>query len=542
MIGRTLLLAILAHHVPNALAQSPVRVQLETFATGLTRITDIAHAGDERLFAVLQPGTIRIVMPDGTVLPTPFLNITARVNSAASEQGLLGLAFDPDYATNGFFYVNYTTGSGNGTTRVSRFSVTGDPDVADPGSEVVLFSLAQPYNNHNAGDLDFGPDGYLYIPLGDGGSGNDPPNNGQNLRTALGSILRIDVHGGTPYAIPPDNPFTNHGDTLPETWASGLRNPWRFGFDALTGDVWIGDVGQNAWEEVDFWPAGDNSGPNFGWRCREGLVATPGVSQANCQPASSYAPPVQVHVNGAGNWCSVIGGRVYRGDVFHRLYGRYIYTDYCLGRMFSLHPNGSGGWVNEQLTASGPGGITVIAENSALELFAGNGQNGILYRIVDACGPDRPTFTQTGNTLTSSPGQGYAWYLGGTAIPGADQQVYEAAVSGWYRVLVTLGPGCDIFSDSIFVSLVGLPERAGSAITVHPVPAGDRLVVDGLPAKSLSIELMDLHGRTVLTHDVRGQGTKAVLGTGHLATGNYVLVVRGHTGANLLQRVVAIEH
>ena len=206
----------------------------------------------------------------------PFLDIHTRVNSGG-EQGLLGLAFDPNYAESGFFYVYYIFGGGNGSSRISRFSVTANPDSAAEASEQVIYSWPQPYSNHNGGDIHFGPDGYLYIGLGDGGSGGDPEGYAQNMSDPLGDMIRIDVSDpDTTYTIPPTNPFAGLvGDTLPEIWASGLRNPFRWGFDALTGDLWIGDVGQNAFEEVDFWPAGAlyNSHPNFGWNCYEGFGA-----------------------------------------------------------------------------------------------------------------------------------------------------------------------------------------------------------------------------------------------------------------------------
>ncbi|MFN3876710.1 MAG: PQQ-dependent sugar dehydrogenase, partial [Flavobacteriales bacterium] len=203
-------------------------------------------------------GRIRIVQPDGTILPTDFLNISAQVNSGGNEQGLLGLCFDPGYAANGRFYVHYISGGGSGTSRVSRFTVSAsDPNVADPASEEVLYTAAQPYTNHNGGDIDFGPDGYLYIFFGDGGSAGDPQNLAQNLNSKMGKIMRIDVSGEAGYTVPPDNPFVGQANALPEIWALGLRNPWRAGFDRTTGDLYLGDVGQNAVEELDFWPAGD---------------------------------------------------------------------------------------------------------------------------------------------------------------------------------------------------------------------------------------------------------------------------------------------
>lgn len=522
----------------GASAQSPVRVQLQQFATGLTRIADIVHTDDDRLFAVLQAGTIRIVQPDGSVLPTPFLNITSRVNSNGNEQGLLGMTFDPDYANNGYFYVNYINGSGNGTSRVSRFSVTADPNIADPNSEVILYTRQQPYSNHNGGELEFGPDGYLYIGFGDGGNAGDPQNFGQNMTTALGKILRIDVHGASPYSIPPDNPFVNNGDTLPEIWASGLRNPWRFGFDAITGDLWIGDVGQNAREEVNFWPAGNNSGPNFGWRCREGNIA---FNTSGCGPSSAYVEPVQVHTTATNQWCSVIGGRVYRGEQFWRLEGRYLYTDYCLGRFFSLEPNEFGGWVSEQVMTTGAFGISCIGEDRNKELYAGNSNNGILYRIVDVCPQPRPVVSQDGNTLTASEALGYTWLLNGTAIPGETGQSLVAAASGTYSVIADNGPNCQLLSEGVNVVTTGVSERGEEGIRVHPVPASDSFMLDGLPVNKATVTLMDLSGRVVLTQQVNGSNGRATVAVRELPVGNYVLRVTSLDGQELLRRSVAVQ-
>jgi glucose/arabinose dehydrogenase len=374
------LLVISSLSLLPALGKSQLSVDLIQVASGLPDIVDIAHAGDDRIFCVLQSGTVRIVQ-DGVVLPTPFLTVTV---SFSGEQGLLGLTFDPNYAQNGFLYVHYTINSGGLKSRVARYRVSdADPNVADPASAIILFEWPQPYGNHNGGEIDFGPDGYLYIGLGDGGSGGDPQNNAQDLSDPLGDIMRIAItEDGTGYTIPPDNPYADatSPDTMPEIFASGLRNPWRFGFDALTGDLWIGDVGQNAWEEVDFWPAGDmyTSGPNFGWRCYEGLVP---YNTDGCVQADQYVQPIAVQPNGP--WCSVIGGRVYRGSEFPTLYGHYLYTDYCVGGIWSLTPDGAGGWVNDQLMDNQGLGFTVIAEDVNNELYVGHTDDGILYRLVD---------------------------------------------------------------------------------------------------------------------------------------------------------------
>lgn len=523
------------------LAQNPVTILLENFATGLIAPVDIAHCGDERLFIVEQAGRIMIVNPDGSVNPTPFLDIQTRVNDGGGEQGLLGLAFDPEYASNGRFYVNYTAGSGNGSTRVSRFRVTEEPNVADPDSEEILYTVVQPASNHNAGDLDFGPDGYLYIPLGDGGSGNDPWNNGQDLvASALGDIVRLDVSGETGYTIPATNPWVNAGnDTLPEIWASGLRNPFRFGFDALTGDLWIGDVGQNQREEVDFWPAGDNSGPNFGWRCYEGNIATPGIND-DCPAASEFVGPVTDHTHGDG-WCSVIGGRVYRGTEFPRLFGRYFYTDYCPTPYFSLRPDGAGGWIREQARPNNGGtGTSCIAENSALELFVANVNNGTIKRIVDQCPMPAPDITLNGFEITSTEADTYTWFLDGVEIPGAETQTITAQAAGDYYVVGTFGT-CSLISDTVQVVGTAVSSLGAEDLKVIPVPARDRITLQGVPAETERVELVDLTGRVVLSRSWNGSG-QGVIELGQLESATYILRLNDATGAVIAQRNVQVQH
>ncbi|HEY0977512.1 MAG TPA: PQQ-dependent sugar dehydrogenase [Flavobacteriales bacterium] len=376
-MGRTLL------SIANALFSFAALAQIEMEAvitSGLNSPVDIAHCGDARLFIVERPGTIRILQPDGKLAPQPFLDITDHVHSASSEQGLLGLAFHPQYATNGRFFVYYVTGTGNGTLRLSRFTVSSDPDVAAASSEVVLWSLAKPYSNHNGGDLDFGPDGYLYFAPGDGGDGGDPGNRAQNMAVGFGKVLRIDVNSGSPYGIPPTNPYATSNTVMREIWAAGLRNPWRFGFDRQNGDLWIGDVGQDAQEEIDRWPSANNSGPNFGWRCYEGTQA---YNVSGCQPQNTYVAPVFSHMQNQGAWCSVIAGRVYRGSLYPSLQGKFIYSDYCHGRLHALVPDGNGGYTSQQLTSSGNYGIACIAEDVNGELYVVNTESDMLMRIID---------------------------------------------------------------------------------------------------------------------------------------------------------------
>ncbi len=296
---------------------NPESYEWKVVAGGFVSPVDIQHAGDGsgRLFIVEQAGVIRILQNE-TVIEPPFLDISERVHDRGNEQGLLGLAFHPDFESNGFFYVNYTKQGGD--TVIARFTASGN--AADPNSEAQLLTVSQPFPNHNGGGLAFGPDGLLYIALGDGGSGGDPHGNGQSLNTLLGKILRIDVNGGEPYTVPPDNPFGN------EIFHYGLRNPWRFSFDPLTGDLWIGDVGQGAYEEIDFLPAGAPGGVNFGWNRFEGFHDyTAGEIPEN------YRPPLFEYTHAEG--CSVTGGYVYRGSM-PEWQGVYFYGDFCSGKVW----------------------------------------------------------------------------------------------------------------------------------------------------------------------------------------------------------------
>lgn len=339
-------------------------------AEGLDKPLGLTHAGDGsgRLFILEQPGLIRVVQ-DGALLPTPFLNIRARVLDRNNEQGLLGLAFHPDYENNGTFYVNYT-GKG-GDTYVSSFSVTSDPNLSDPESEKVLLHIPQPYTNHNGGHLLFGPDGYLYIGTGDGGSAGDPQSNAQNLNSLLGKMLRIDVDHGDPYAIPADNPFID-GEGLPEIWAYGLRNPWRYAFDWVTGDLYIGDVGQNTWEEVDVLAAPLPSGANFGWDFWEGRHAFEGTPPQD----AVMIPPVWEYDHTQG--CSITGGIPYRGT-YSDWYGIYFYADFCSGTIWGLLQDGSGTWQNQAIFQTGAK-ITSFGEGQAGELYRID-RTGRVYRL-----------------------------------------------------------------------------------------------------------------------------------------------------------------
>lgn len=336
-----------------------------------------APAGDlARLFVVEKTGGIRIVK-DGILLPDPFLDLSALVSSG-SEQGLLGLAFDPDYATSGMFVVHYTDGAGN--TAVWRFRVSTDPDRADPASGQVVLTANQPFENHNGGQVTFGPDGFVYLGLGDGGSAGDPGNRGQDLSDLLGSILRIDVRSGDPYTVPPDNPFIAQPNVRPEVWSYGLRNPWRFSFDRANGDLYIADVGQNQFEEVDVTPAaaGSGKGLNYGWSVMEGLHC---FHDAGCDQ-TGLTLPVQEYNHTEG--CSITGGYVYRGSAIPALQGHYLYADLCQGWVRSFRY--AGGAATEQTTwptLSTGGSIVSFGEDAAGELYLLEA-GGQVSRIVPA--------------------------------------------------------------------------------------------------------------------------------------------------------------
>ncbi|WP_020538752.1 PQQ-dependent sugar dehydrogenase [Lewinella cohaerens] len=494
-------------------------LELVPYATGFTSAIDVTHAGDDRLFVVEQGGRIKIIDGTGTVLATPFLDISSLTNSGG-ERGLLGLAFHPDYANNGYFFVNYTDLSGE--TRVVRYSrSTDDPNIADPDSDMEVIMIDQTQGNHNGGCIKFGPDGYLYIGMGDGGGGGDQPNNSQNTGLLLGKMLRLDVDGETPYEIPADNPFVDDVDVLDEIWAIGLRNPWRFSFDRETGDMWIGDVGQNAYEEIDFQPADSPGGENYGWRCYE---ADSPYNLSGCD--GDYVFPAYTIPQSTGV-CSITGGFVYRGTEFPELIGKYIFADFCSRDFFMVEPDGDGGWIGE-LIGEYPYSITSFGEGADGELYCTHYGGQVLQVTYDACSsfsssvevtnnacageangsaiivpnggtppytitplldydnlaageytltitddsgcsiqesffistlplPEEPTVLVDGNTLSvSGDFATYQWLFGGVVIEGATSNTYLAAESGDYSLMVTGGNGCSNTSPVVNVMVVGL--------------------------------------------------------------------------------------
>ncbi len=376
----------------SAASWGAVTIKAEPVVTGLSSPVDITHAGDGsgRLFITLQGG--RVVIFDGVqILSPPFLDINSLVSSGG-ERGLLGAAFHPNYVGNGFFYVSYTDTAGDSV--IARYSVSLDPNRADPTSGVILLTIPQPFSNHNGGQLHFGPDGYLYIGIGDGGSGGDPQNNGQDLGTLLGKILRIDVDSGFPFTVPPDNPFVGVVGAREEIWSFGLRNPWRFSFDRLTGDMFIGDVGQNSWEEVDFQPANSTGGENYGWRLMEGNSCfNPAI---NCNNGT-LTLPILAYDHSVG--CSVTGGYLYRGSKNPNLNGLYLYGDFCSGLIWGAQEDGLGGW-NTTVLLDTNFSISTFGEDESGEIYFAHlsATDGTIYQVVQS--------TSSTNSASASSGGG----------------------------------------------------------------------------------------------------------------------------------------
>ena len=361
-------------------------IDIELFKNGFSSPLDLQHAGDDRLFVVEQGGRIKILQADGTINANFYLNISSQVSSGG-EQGLLGLAFHPDYSNNGYFFVNYT--KTNGDSRISRFSVDPtNPDIALSSSEFIIIEYDQPFSNHNGGGIAFGADGYLYIAVGDGGSGGDPGNRAQNTSLLLGKLLRIDIDNlstGRNYSIPTDNPYAGSAVNAEEIWAYGLRNPWRFSFDSSNQDLWIGDVGQQNIEEID--RAGSTeAGLNYGWRCYEG--SSP-YNTSGCAPMQDLTFPIAEYSSSSNTSnCSITGGYVYRGSTYSTMQGLYFFADVCSGLIGTVDASGnliehgtfSGSWVsfgvdvNKELYIVGIGGSifriidTAIAGTSELDI------------------------------------------------------------------------------------------------------------------------------------------------------------------------------
>jgi glucose/arabinose dehydrogenase len=394
-------------------------ISLEEFATGLTAPVEIVNVNDNRLFVVQQNGMIKIIQPNGTINSTNFLNISSKI-TYGGERGLLGLAFHPQYSTNGYFFVYYNNTAGN--IVVARYTVSSDPNVADPATEKILLNIPKPFDNHNGGSIHFAPDGNLWVVTGDGGSGGDPNNNAQNKNSLLGKMLRIDVNATGAYNIPPDNPFVGT-EGADEIWAYGLRNAWKFNFDTVSGNVMIADVGQGQIEEINRM-AITQAGINYGWRCYEGNNT---YNTTGCAAQSTMTFPISVYDHSGGK-CSITGGYIYRGLLYPSLQGKYIFADYCSTQIGMLNSDNSITWT----PAFTGNNFSTFGLNNQNELFVATVNNGKIFKVIAS------------GTLSS------------------------------------------LETDNL------------SQIRIFPNPASEKVYVEGLKDRNISVEIISTEGRIVL--------------------------------------------
>ena len=476
-IGKSVASAVLALVVswPTSAQVDLEKLTFVEVFRGLSNTTSITHAGDGsgRLFVTEQVG--RVLIFDGeSLLSTPFLDIRDRVR-AGGERGLLSLAFHPGYSSNGYFFVNYTNLSS--ATVVSRFRVSSDSNVADAGSETIFLQADQPRRNHNGGQIHFGPDGYLYIAMGDGGGAGDPSNLGQDLSTVLGKMLRVDIDQGSTAVAPASNPFLSTAGARPEIWSYGLRNPWRFSFDRLTGDMFIADVGQNAVEEISFQASDSKGGENYGWRLMEGSRCF--NPAAKCNSNDSLVLPILEYANAGGN-CggSVTGGYRYRGARHPQLSGTYFFADYCTGDFFAGYEK-DGAW-----TRLGPRETAIsfrtFGEDEGGEIYFAD--SGVVYRI-DAPSPT-PQISQGRVVNTASLQVGSGLSPGSLATAFGVGLATTTAVADGYPLPNDLGGGSMSFNDAIAApQLFAAPgqrsfqvpwELAGLANATLTVKVGDQ--------------------------------------------------------------------
>lgn len=524
----------------HTLTAQPI-IELEQVSeSGLGQIVGIHHAGDERMFLVIQSGIIRIMSLDGEVADTPFLDIRQQVQSGG-ERGLLGLAFHPNYTDNGQFFLNYTRSGG--ASIISRWSVSDeDPNVADMDSEEVLLTIPQPFANHNGGDIRFGPDGLLYIGMGDGGSGGDPQDFGQDSLSLLGKMLRINVDGESGYTIPQDNPFVGNPDVLDEIWALGLRNPWRFSFDASTGDLWIADVGQNAIEEINMAPAGSTGGENYGWRCYEG---TDIFNDEDCLSADNYTFPVFEYNHSQGDR-SITGGFVYRGEDFPALQGVYIFADFVSSRYFRLVGE-QDDYSSEIINTSGvgAGGPSTFGEDFRGELYSASYFNGAVFRIKDFCQAYTVNLAESedGSLLLTLESAEWSddftidWYLDDMLVQSGADSVLVPEVGGLYSAILTHERGCVMSSDTVQVISTGLQdEELQAKVQVWPNPIDQQMNVRNTDERTLTARLIDIHGRILDTQILPAQSLSTW--SVDVSSGIYILQIASENGQAYNKRLI----
>jgi glucose/arabinose dehydrogenase len=513
--------------------------------------------GTNRLFIVQQGGRIRI--HNGTILlPTPFLDISTIITSGG-ERGLLSLAFHPGYKINRYFFVYYTNLSGDIT--IARYQTqAGNPDLADAASGVVLMNIPKPFANHNGGDLNFGPEGYLYFGTGDGGSGGDPFNNAQNGLSLLGKMIRIDVNNfSTPpyYTIPPDNPYIADPNVDDHIWVIGLRNPWRWSFDRGTNDMWIADVGQGAWEEVNFRTAGNTGGINYGWRCYEGNAP---YNTTGCLPQSNYISPIFVypHIFATGGF-SITGGFVYRGPEYPVLNGYYICADYVSGNVWLINPDGVGGW-NVRRQSGLPGNISSFGESENGTMYAVS-LGGNIYKVdvisvlplslLSFSGKKQTGFNElkwniaasqnTNRFIVEYSSTGVTWLSAGevAALNQAGNQSYSfrhyTAETGklYYRLKIEDNNGTITYSPVITIN-----GKEDGGIKVFPtIVTGNELQV--LAEKEVTgIKIMDRNGRLVMAKQMNRQQGYFRVSLPELSRGVYFVQLQTDSGNETVKFVV----
>jgi hypothetical protein len=441
------------------------------------------------------------------------------------EQGLLGLAFDPDFENNHTLYVNYTDLDGD--TKIASFVSDEDNLFVDINTQTILLTIDQPFSNHNGGKIAFGPDGFLYIGTGDGGSGGDPGNRSQNPQLLLGKMLRIDV-SAVGYNIPPTNPFVNDNSTLDEIWALGIRNPWRFNFDPLSGDLWIGDVGQNQYEEIDFQPFDSPGGENYGWRCYEGFHE---FDTSGCDGSASYDFPIFEYNHGNGN-CSVTGGYVYRGTDSELLYGVYIFIDYCSGIMKGI------GDVNvDPIPTYDFGnfgfGSTSFGQDQNGEMYLA--KNGTIFKVIDPCHSQIPELTFNNDTLVVDEGVNYYWYLQDEEIPDENNDFLVPEENGNYYCIVENEYGCNIQSNTIAVIGVGLQENEKIEFNIYPNPFNSFIIIEGDTKSINNIELTDILGKIIWHQDHFSSNPVAL--PNNLKPGVYILTISSKQSTHYTSRI-----
>ena len=467
---------------------TPLSVELTSFIPGLSNPVGIEFLGD-RMYIIEQGGKIKMA-DNGELLPNIYLNLSTQI-SMGGEQGLLGLAFDPDFETNFTLYVNYTNQAGN--TVIASFLSDEDNLFVDINSQNILLTINQPFSNHNGGQIAFGPDGYLYIGMGDGGSGGDPGDRAQNHQLLLGKMLRIDVTADG-YTIPPTNPFADDDFTLDEIWAIGVRNPWRFSFDQQTGDLWMGDVGQVQWEEINFQSADSTGGENYGWRCYEGFHV---FNDDDCGDPSNYDFPVFEYSHSNGN-CSVTGGYVYRGSDSELLNGVYLFIDFCSGNMWGI------GDVSEDPLPTFDFGNFGFGSTSFGQDLNGNmylAKNGTIFKVEDPCHSQIPLLIQFENDLIVSAGTNYYWFFNGEEIEGENNISLAPGQNGDYYCVVENEFGCNIQSNTVTVIGLGLMENEKPGFKVYPNPFKSSIIIEGDTRYISTIELSDALGKVIWNQD-----------------------------------------